>query len=74
MTPAFLSYSQSFSSFHYGTGAAMAFIVFLIIIVLTWFQRRLMDEDRVPWRTRRRLARAASLRQDSTRAATGSIR
>ena len=53
----------------------MAFIVFLIIVVLTvvpapW----LMDEDRVPWRTRRRLARAASLRQDSTRAAAGSIR
>jgi len=74
MTPAFLSYSQSFGSLHYGTGAAMAFIVFLIIVVLTWFQRRLMDEDRVPWRTRRRLARAASLRQDSTRVAAGSIR
>jgi uncharacterized protein HemY len=52
----------------------MAFIVFLIIVVLTWFQRRLMDEDRVPWRTRRRLARAASLRQDSTRVAAGSVR
>ena len=74
MTPAFLSYNQSFRSFNYGTGAAMAFIVFLIIVGITWLQRRGMDEDRVPWRTRRRLARAASLRQDSTRAAAGSVR
>jgi multiple sugar transport system permease protein len=74
MTPAFLSYNQSFRSFNYGTGAAMAFIVFLIIVVLTWLQRRGMDEDRVSRRTRRRLARAASLRQDSTRAAAGSVR
>ncbi len=74
MTPAFLSYQQSFRSFNYGTGAAMAFIVFLIIVVLTWLQRRGMDEDRVSWRARRRLTRAASLRQDSTRAAAGSIR
>jgi multiple sugar transport system permease protein len=74
MTPAFLSYQQSFRSFNYGTGAAMAFIVFLIIVVLTWLQRRGMDEDRVSWRARRRLARAASLRQDSTRAAAGAVR
>ena len=74
MTPAFLSYNQSFRSFNYGTGAAMAFIVFLIIVGITWLQRRGMDEDRVSWRTRRRLARAASLRQDSTRAAAGSVR
>jgi multiple sugar transport system permease protein len=74
MTPAFLSYQQSFRSFNYGTGAAMAFIVFLIIVVLTWLQRRGMDEDRVSGRARRRLARAASLRQDSTRAAAGGVR
>ncbi len=54
MTPAFLSYNQSFKSFKYGSGAAMAFVVFLIIVVLTWFQRRLLDEDRVPRRNRRR--------------------
>jgi hypothetical protein len=33
-----------------------------------------MDEDRVSRRTRRRLATAASIRQDSTRAAAGSAR
>jgi multiple sugar transport system permease protein len=53
MTPAFLSYNQSFRSFKYGSGAAMAFVVFLIIVVLTWLQRRLLDEERVPRRVRR---------------------
>lgn len=56
MTPAFLSYSQSFRSLNYGSGAAMAFIVFLIIVGLTYVQRRVMDEDRVPRRKRRALA------------------
>ncbi|MDQ1723099.1 MAG: multiple sugar transport system permease protein [Frankiaceae bacterium] len=58
MTPAFLSYSQSFTSLKYGSGAAMAFIVFLIIVVLTAIQRRLMREDRVPRRSRRLVASA----------------
>ena len=52
----------------------MAFIVFVIIVVLTWLQRRAMAEDRVSWRTRRRLAKAAALRQDSARATAGSVR
>ncbi|MCU1678213.1 MAG: transporter permease [Frankiales bacterium] len=56
MTPAFLSYNQSFRSLKYGSGAAMAFIVFLIIVVLTYLQRRLMREDRVPRRSRRVIA------------------
>ena len=46
LTPAFLSYQQSFKNFHYGSGAAMAFVVFLIIVVLTQLQRRaLTDKD-----------------------------
>jgi len=56
MTPAFLSYNQSFTSIKYGSGAAMAFIVFLIIVVLTWFQRRVMSEDKKPSQWRRRSA------------------
>ena len=46
LTPAFLSYQESFRSLKYGTGAAMSFIVFVIIVLLTWFQRWLMREDR----------------------------
>jgi len=62
MTPAFLSYSQSFTSLKYGTGAAMAFIVFIIIVVLTWFQRRVMREDKKPgiWGRRPAVVGAAS--------------
>src|SRR5674476_856122 len=41
MTPAFLSYNTSFKSNGWGSGAAMAFIVFLIIVLLTWWQRHI---------------------------------
>ena len=53
MTPAFLSYYTSFKSNAWGSGAAMAFIVFLIIVILTWGQRRLMREDKTPGRLKR---------------------
>ncbi|GAA2161444.1 sugar ABC transporter permease [Pedococcus bigeumensis] len=46
LTPAFLSYQQSFKNFRYGSGAAMAFVVFVIIVVLTRAQRwALTDKD-----------------------------
>ena len=49
LTPAFLSYKQSFTSLDYGSGAAMSFIVFVLIVVLTAFQRWLMrDKDAKP--------------------------
>ena len=57
LTPAYLSYQESFRSLKYGTGAAMAFVVFLIIILLTWFQRRLMRDKDAP-RGRRSTTRA----------------
>lgn len=46
LSPAFLSYQQSFGNFKYGSGAAMAFVVFLIIVVLTRIQRYVLtDKD-----------------------------
>ena len=46
LTPAYLSYQQSFGNFKYGSGAAMAFVVFAIIVVLTRIQRWLLtDKD-----------------------------
>ena len=64
LTPAYLSYQESFRSLKYGTGAAMAFIVFVIIVLLTWFQRWLMSEDRgTPRRTRRSAGVAVGLEQ-----------
>ncbi len=46
LSPAYLSYQQSFGNFKYGSGAAMAFVVFLIIVTLTRIQRRVLtDKD-----------------------------
>ncbi|MFC8617406.1 carbohydrate ABC transporter permease [Micromonospora purpureochromogenes] len=49
LTPAYLSYRTAFRDFDYGSGAAISFVLFLIIIVLTLVQRRVMadrDTDR----------------------------
>lgn len=53
LTPAYLSYQESFKSFQYGGGAAIAFVVFVIIVVLTQVQRRFLD-DSTERRPRRR--------------------
>jgi multiple sugar transport system permease protein len=52
LTPAYLSYSASFLSGQWGRGAAIAFILFAIIIVLTALQRFLLRERGVPRRRR----------------------
>jgi multiple sugar transport system permease protein len=44
LTPAFLSYRTAFKNFEYGTGAAISFLLFLIIVILTLGQRWLMRE------------------------------
>jgi multiple sugar transport system permease protein len=44
LTPAFLSYRTAFRDFEYGTGAAISFVLFLIIIVFTLLQRWVMRE------------------------------
>jgi multiple sugar transport system permease protein len=47
LTPAYLSYRTAFKDFDYGFGAAISFVLFLIIIAMTLLQRRLMrDGDR----------------------------
>ncbi|HEY0696516.1 MAG TPA: sugar ABC transporter permease, partial [Micromonospora sp.] len=57
LTPAFLSYQTAFKNFEYGSGAAISFILFLIIILLTLLQRRVMSDreptDRRAWWRRR---------------------
>ena len=42
LTPAYLSYNESFQNSAFGTGAAIAFLLFLLIIALTALQRRLV--------------------------------
>jgi multiple sugar transport system permease protein len=58
LTPAFLSYRTAFYDFNYGSGAAISFILFLIIITLTLLQRYVMrDRDAVRRPLWRRLAK-----------------
>lgn len=47
LTPAYLSYDTSFNSSQWGQGAAMAFLLFGLIVVLTLLQRWIM-RDRTP--------------------------
>jgi multiple sugar transport system permease protein len=44
LTPAYLSYRTAFRGFNYGSGAAISFILFLIIIVLALIQRWVLRE------------------------------
>ena len=52
ITPAYLSYTSAFSNQDWGIGAAIAFILFLIIIAFTLFQRWILRERPV---SRRRI-------------------
>jgi multiple sugar transport system permease protein len=47
LTPAYLSYTTSFGDGNFGGGAAIAFVLFAIIIVFTAVQRRLGRERKV---------------------------
>lgn len=53
VTPAYLSYTTSFQSNNWGQGAAIAFILFFIIIVLAAFQRWVLRERTVVPRRRK---------------------
>ncbi|HWB38071.1 MAG TPA: sugar ABC transporter permease [Rugosimonospora sp.] len=56
LTPAYLSYRVAFKDFDYGSGAAISFLLFLVIVVLTLLQRALMrerDRSRPRWSLRR---------------------
>ena len=53
LTPAYLSYQTSFSNGRYGQGAAIAFILFVIIVIFNLVQRYVMrDKKKLP-RSRR---------------------
>lgn len=52
LTPAYLSYSSAFNSQEWGRGAAISFVLFAIIIVMTWIQNQIM-KDRKPSRKQR---------------------
>lgn len=59
LTPAYLSYTAGFRDFNYGNGAAIAFMLFIIILAMTGIQRFVLrDKDAVTERraTARQLA------------------
>ncbi len=59
LTPAFLSYKTGFRDFNYGNGAAIAFMLFVIILVMTGIQRYVLrDKDAVAERRAARLITA----------------
>ena len=45
VTPAFLAYQVSFSDYAFGEGAAIAFMLFAFIVMLTLLQRKFVKED-----------------------------
>ena len=61
LSPAYLSFRTAFYGFNYGTGAAISFILFAIIVVMTLLQRWVMrdrDATRPGWRARLRVRSA----------------
>ncbi|MBA3523992.1 MAG: sugar ABC transporter permease [Geodermatophilaceae bacterium] len=65
ITPAYLSYTSSFVNNRWGQGAAIAFILFAIIVTLTVIQRWILKERGVPKR-KRYLNAAGELRAVTT--------
>jgi len=53
LTPAYLSYQSAFIDQDWGQGAAIAFILFVIIVVLTLIQRWILAERKVSKRRMR---------------------
>lgn len=77
LSPAYLSYTNGFANHSWGTGAAMAFVLFAIIIVFTLLQRFVMrDRDaataRSVWRRRARRPGPGQARTDAVLPAPGS--
>ena len=53
LTPAYLSYQAAFSNQEWGQGAAIAFILFIIIVAFTLFQRWVLRDRKVSKRRMR---------------------
>lgn len=60
LTPAYLSYTTSFGSFQWGQGAAISFMLFALIIVLTIIQRTVTRDRSDAPRRRSRAAKGRS--------------
>jgi len=66
LTPAYLAYDTSFKGLNWGQGAAISFILFIIIVSLTLFQRWVLRDRDLGRSGARRAARAEKkLRHDA---------
>jgi multiple sugar transport system permease protein len=69
LTPAYLAYQTSFTDLRWGQGAAISFILFLIIVAFTLFQRFVLrDRDTGAGAARRARRADERLRRDAARA------
>ena len=66
LTPAYLSFQSAFNNQQWGQGAAIAFILFAIIVVLTLAQRWLLSEDRSDRRAARRAGLVVATRGEAS--------
>ncbi|MDJ0377472.1 sugar ABC transporter permease [Cryobacterium sp. PH31-L1] len=69
LTPAYLAYDTSFTELKWGQGAAISFILFVIIVALTLFQRYVLrDRDVGKKAERNRIRRDAEIHASAARA------
>ncbi|MCI1220060.1 MAG: sugar ABC transporter permease [Bifidobacterium sp.] len=71
LTPAYLSYSAAFNNQEWGQGAAISFVLFIIIVAMTAIQRRLMKERGLSRRKRARYEQMKREARAMSAAATG---
>ena len=73
LTPAFLAYQTSFRGLHWGQGAAIAFILFAIIVAFTLLQRWVLRDRDLGRSGERRVRRFdAAIHRDAARAVAAS--
>jgi multiple sugar transport system permease protein len=66
LTPAYLSYTAAFRQQQWGEGAAMAFLLFVLIFVLTTFQRFVLRDKDVAAERRAQRAQRRALKKGVT--------
>ena len=71
LTPAYLSYDAAFVSQDWGRGAAIAFVLFGIIVIFTIIQRLVLGTGGIDRTTRRELRSARLIAQASIQAKGG---
>lgn len=67
LTPAYLSYQTSFKGLNWGEGAAMAFLLFVLIVALTLLQRYVLRDRRRGDKVDKTMRRQIALQAERTK-------